>query len=358
MPYFYGKIMKDKINKLHPKRLYRNHIMRMAVLAGTASGLAYLTASLLPWIDAPIAAVFALVAIRPTFHASMKESFEQIIGTVLGALFGIVLVSLLGFNIFTLIMMIAVAFLLAWWMKLGDSGAVMMGITIILVTGPMSELVAIEARLAGVILGSLFAIVASYFILPGKPDERVIDSSIRLSKEAANVLNEIATRMSQRENKITLQESEQWLENIESLIIETNKIKSDAEDALAGAKWSPMLQRKEAEQALEHINNTDDIILIIYNIANDVYMAIEQNNLLPDTVAVNISSMLLSASKNLKEKANKNGYNNLDTVEVENFRAKKNKAIDSIKNIDDTQAIALGGSLIQDVTKLKRTLTK
>lgn len=350
--------MKDKITKLHPKHLYRNQIMRMAVLAATASGLAYLTASLIPWVDATIAAIFALVAIRPTFHASMKESFEQIIGTILGALFGIVLVSLLGFNIFTLIIMIAVVFLLAWWMKLGESGAVMMGITIILVTGPMSEVSAIEARLAGVILGSLFAIGASYFILPGKPDERVIDASMRISKQVSNILNEIAIRMGQRENKISLNESEAWLVRLETLIIESEKIKRDAEDAKAGSKWSPLLQRKEAEQALDHINDTVNIITIVYNIANDIYMAIEQDNRLPDSVAVNISSMLLSASNTLDEKVSKEGYNILNTTEVDNFKAKKNKAIDSIKNIDDTQAIALGGSLIQDVTKLKRTLTK
>lgn len=350
--------MKDKINKLHPKKLYRNHIMRMAVLAATASGLAYLTGSLFSWIDATIAAVFALVAIRPTFHASMKESFEQIIGTVLGALFGIVLVALLGFNIFTLIVMIAVTFLLAWWMKLGDSGAVMMGITIILVTGPMNNFGAIEARLAGVILGSIFAIVASYFILPGKPDERVIDASMRISKQVAGILNEIATRMGQRENKIVLQETETWLDNIESLISEAAKVKQEAEDAVAGSKWSPMLQRKEAEQALEHITDTENIIFTIYNIANDVAAAIEHDNRLPDTVAINISSMLLSASKNLEEKANRDGYNILDTIEIDNFKAKKNKAVESIKKIDDTQAITLGGSLIQDVTKIRKTLTK
>lgn len=350
--------MRKTLKQLSPKKLYRNHIMRVAVLASLAAGLAYLTASFIPWVDAPVAAIIALIAIKPTFHASMKESFEQIVGTVLGAIFGIILVSLLGFNIFTLIIMIFTAFLLSWWMKLGESGALTIGITLVLVTGPIAALGAIEARLAAVVLGSLFAIAASYFILPGKPDERVVDASMSLSRQTSNILKDIAIRMSERENKITFDEAYRWTERVERLIVEVGKVKQDAEDTVVGAKWSPLIQRKEAEKALEHITETENIIFIVYNIANDITVAIEQDNRLPDNVAVNISSMLLQASEGLQEKAENKGYNILDTAAVEKFKSKKEKAIDSIKNIDNTQAITLGGSLIQDATKLKKTLTK
>lgn len=346
--------MRKKLQRLHPKRLYRNQILRLATLSATSAGVAYLTASLVPWIDAYIAAVFALAAIKPTLHASMKESFQQIIGTVLGAVFGIILVALLGFNIFTLIIMVAVAFLIAWRLRLGETGAVMMGVTIILITGPINELQEIEARLAGVILGSLFAIVASYFMLPGKPNERVIEASMRLSKQATTLLNTIAYRMREREHKISINETEHWNETVEIIMNEVLTVKTEAEETVKGVKWSPLLKREEAAQALEHINNTENIVLIIRNIVNDINITISGGNRLPDTVAINISEVLLTTSEKLEEATNSEV--NLDTSELSKIENKKLKALDSIRNVDNTQAITLGGSLIQDASKLEETL--
>jgi uncharacterized membrane protein YgaE (UPF0421/DUF939 family) len=158
-----------KLKKINPRNLYRSHILRVGIFASLSSATAYTIAVFIPWVDAPVAAIIGLAALKPTFHATLRESFQQIMGTVIGAVFGLALVGLLGFNVFTLIIMITISFLVAWWLKLGEVGAITIGLTLILVTGPLSNLASIEARLFGVILGSLTAIVASYFILPGTP---------------------------------------------------------------------------------------------------------------------------------------------------------------------------------------------
>jgi hypothetical protein len=142
-------------------------------------------------------------------------------------------------------------------------------------------------------------------------------------------------------------------------------LRKDAEDAVEGSRWSPLIQKKEALEALRYVENTEQTTLTVYNICNDMANAIQQENLLPDTVAINISQMLLTAATGMKKKPAKKKRKKTATetgevpVDVsEEFIAKKNKAIDSIKNVDDTQAITLGGSLIQDATKLKKNIRK
>lgn len=354
-----------KLKKINPRNLYRSHILRVGIFASLSSATAYTIAVFLPWVDAPVAAIIGLAALKPTFHATLRESFQQIMGTVIGAVFGLALVGLLGFNVFTLIIMITISFLVAWWLKLGEVGAITIGLTLILVTGPLSNLASIEARLFGVILGSLTAIVASYFILPGTPQERTTDASLRISNEASSILKVMATRLGERENKISLEETTLWQGQLEALISQLVDLRKDAEDAVEGSRWSPLIQKKEALEALRYVENTEQTTLTVYNICNDMANAIQQEHLLPDAVAVNISQMLLTAATGMKKKPTKRRKKktSIETGEVpidvsEEFNAKKDKAIDSIKNVDDTQAITLGGSLIQDATKLKKNIRK
>lgn len=360
----YDSMVAKTLKKINPKNLYRSHILRVGIFASLSSATAYTIAVFLPWVDAPVAAIIGLAALKPTFHATLRESFQQIMGTVIGAVFGLALVGLLGFNVFTLIIMITISFLVAWWLKLGEVGAITIGLTLILVTGPLSNLASIEARLFGVILGSLTAIIASYFILPGTPQERTMDASLRISNEASAILKVMATRLGERDNKISLDETKEWKKLLEVLIAELMDLRKDAEDAVEGSRWSPLIQKKEALEALQYVENTEQTTLTVYNICNDMSSAIQQKNLLPDTVAINISQMLLTAATGIKKPTKKKKRKVVvDTGEVpvdvsEEFNAKKDKAIDSIKNVDDTQAITLGGSLIQDATKLKKNSRK
>jgi uncharacterized membrane protein YgaE (UPF0421/DUF939 family) len=71
---------------------------RLATLTTIAGTLAYFIGANLPMVSGISAAITAIVSVRHTFHDSVKESFFQILGVVIGSTVAFAAMRLVGFN--------------------------------------------------------------------------------------------------------------------------------------------------------------------------------------------------------------------------------------------------------------------
>lgn len=341
--------MLTRFKKLTPKQIYRNHLIRIAIFSALSVSLAYMIGSLIPVVDPIIAAITALIAIRPTFHASVRESWGQILGTFVGAAASLIIVSFTGFNIFTLAVMIVISFFIAWILKIGEEGAISIGVTVILVAGPLfGDYDSIEGRLFGVALGALCGLTASFFVTPGQPHRRALDASMVQVRRSSVLLHKIALRLA--EGSLDGKESEEWLAEVEDIVEKSEKARKEAEDAVKGAKWSPLLRKNETIDVLDEVLKNQEVVFTVKSICEDAIQSATSGKKFKGKVALTLSNMLLNTVANINEHIN-------ETDNIIYYDEVVTSEISTLKNLDDTQAIILGGSIARDATKIKQALS-
>jgi uncharacterized membrane protein YccC len=77
----------------------RRPFARLAALSSIGVTAAYALGSSLPHVNAQVAAITALVAARPTFHASVQEGLRQTLGLLLGAAFALLIITTVGIGV-------------------------------------------------------------------------------------------------------------------------------------------------------------------------------------------------------------------------------------------------------------------
>jgi uncharacterized membrane protein YgaE (UPF0421/DUF939 family) len=137
---------------------------RTAILASFAVVLAYTIGINSDFIAADIAAILALINVRATFHTAVRETAVQITATVIGGLIGFLAVQAYGFSIWIMAGLVLLSFAIGYLLRLGIDGSTIIGFTIIAVTSNSFSLETTEARIGGVITGTLIAALLSLFV--------------------------------------------------------------------------------------------------------------------------------------------------------------------------------------------------
>ena len=347
--------MSRKSLKSKVRSLYYNKTLRIAVLTGMASALAYLVASFVPLADPFIAAITGLVAVSPTFHNSIKNAFAELAGVVLGAVVGLYVISWLGFNLLTLGMLVSLAFILSWALRLGTTAAVPIGVTMILVSGPLLDnVVGIEGRILGVLIGAVMALIASYFVLPGQPHQRAVKDLQKQSLKAAELLSKVAKSLS--DGIIEAKYTSEWVALSHELTEDSKEFLDEAKDAVRGAKWSPMLSRKETAKAYKKAKNLNNIVTAVNNICEDLNRYVTENKEITPDFSKSLSSLLHTTAEKIVVEIDEANSHTGKIVLDSSLQSRKQDTLKTIKNIDETQAILLGGSIIGDATRIRESL--
>lgn len=353
-------MLKELSNKLNPTLLYRAYAVRVTVF-GTFSALtAFYLGSIIPHVSPYIAAIIALAAIKPTFHDTVRESIRQVVGTVVGALFGMVFVHFFGFNLLTLGTIIIISFITGWLLKLRAEGGITIAVTVILVTGPLfGDVENIVQRLFGVAIGAACALIASYLIIPSHPHKRILEDTYKQARAIAKLLRKIADRF--RLGKITLEEANIWLTNINTLMEEIQITREEIRSTLEDAKWSPLLRKSDVENVEDQVNITKANAHNVQSICEAIIKAKEKETTLPENISKEIGKMLYEASVAIKEQAKlASGKTNhtITSEQIKAIRSRRQKVATEIKNLNDTQMILLSGTILHETTNIKDTIEK
>lgn len=348
--------------KKNLRTVLRRDYTRLALLSASAASLTWLLASQLPWIDATIAALTCLISVKPTFHDTAAEGFRQVLGTMIGAVIGYGLVTTYGANAALMFGLVLLCFVLARYLKLGSDGAAVMGLTVILVMGPLDNLHAVETRLAGVVLGAVTALIPSLWVRPGKPHERALQAAIRLGGKSAALLTEISDHLTSHRGRIDTATAADWRDRADATLRSLLAIRTDAEDAVAASRWSPLMDRSSAEDVLEQVTIAISTARTVHTMCVDLVLASGENRALPSTVALNLAGVLSATAIAISEQAEAAAVNPAEqlfpTDEVlQELAEQRDETVDQLRSLDDTQPLLLAGSLLRDAEKIADTIT-
>ena len=336
------------------KKLYFNKVVRLSVLTGLSSAVAYLLASFIPLADPTVAAITGLVAMSPTLHNSIKNASAEIVGVVLGSIVGIFFIQLVGFNLLTLGVLIVLSYALSWVLGLKLEGAVPIGVTMILVCGPLlGNVVGVEGRALGVLIGAGCALIASYFVLPGQPHQRALKKIRKDAIEAAELLSRVSESL--YDSVLTPQQAYEWLKESQALTEDSKEHLDEAKDAVRGAKWSPMLSKRETARVYKKVKSLHKIIVSVNSICEDLKVYAE-NNKMSKKLGKQLSELLRTTCEHIIVETEDVDVKTGKLLLTNSLQSKNRETIEAVKSMDETQAIMLGGSIVRDVTRIRESL--
>lgn len=336
---------------------------RLAVLSSLAATLAYFIGSNTPQISGTTAAITAIISIRHTFHDSIRESFSQIVGVLVGGTVAFLFIQTIGFNWFVFMVSVFSTFITARLLKLGEEGAIAIAITVMLVIGQNSTETALgtlEQRFLGVLLGVSLAVVASYFIRKGTPHSRALRAGISQSLAMVNLLNRIAVKLALEPDSITRDMSRAWLVEAKKIVQDLVEITAQAENAVAGTGWSPILDRKETQAVLKQVQKTKITAETLVNICRELDLTFAGSDKLPENLAAALAGVLTATAHAINDQAEaaEERPSAVIAEDEDGFEAQRQNAISELRHLDETQPLLIGGSILRDAEKINDLLTE
>lgn len=335
---------------------------RLAVLSSIAATVAYFIGANSTLISGTTAAITALVSVRHTFHDSIRESATQIVGVLIGGTVAFLAIRLIGFNSFVVLFAVFSCFVTARLLKLGEEGAIALGITLILVIGPRTSsgaLETIEQRFLGVLLGVTLAIVVSYFVRKGTPQSRALRAGIEQSLAMANLLNRISIKLALESDSIDRSTSRGWLIEAKKIVEDLVEITEAAQSAVAGSEWSPIIDREEAKAVLRQVQKTKITAESVVSICRDLDLTIASSERLPESLAAAIAGVLTATAHAIHDQAEVAQEEPAAAIDEDQdgFEAQRQNAITEMRHLDETQPLLIGGSILRDAEKINDLLT-
>lgn len=345
------------------KTVREDAYVRLAILSTLAASISFAIGSVMTSVSAVTAAITALVSIKPTFHATAQEAVRQILGTIIGALLAFLLISFTGgFSAITLGIITGFCFLLAKLLKLGQNEAIVLAITIYLVAGFGMGTEAIEVRFLGVIFGSLIGLLASLYALPGTPTTRALDTTLEHADRLAEILNEISELITHPKTTKIQTKVTEYLEETQQILRDLETTQTETEEAVTGAKWSPMLRKEDAEHVLHQVKTTSSMARIIIGMCHDLLLAVENTEPLPPAIKENLSEVFSSLSEAISEatltvKDDPSASLSVESEPLANLAEASQQTVQQLRSLDETAPLLLGGSILKDSEKIEKLLT-
>lgn len=343
------------------RKVYNRYAVRVTVLSTLSALVAYNVAVVFQeWVSPTIAGVLSLTAIKSTFHDTVQESIKQVVGTTVGALVGMFFISWFGFNSLTLAIIIVFAFILGWLLRLKAEGGLVIAAMVLLVNGPLlNDFQNIEQRIAGVLLGSLCALIASMFIIPANPHKVILKSSVDASRETYRLMKSISRKFSSFE-VIKMKEAKLWLANINYILSDINVDREKIDVIFTDAKWSPLLSKQDVENVVRQVKIVKRNAEALRSIIDSIVHHLDNGIIMQEKVSKDIGKLLFETAEAIK-KQNKLAVDVpaefLDVEDVSMMNERKSKVANEMKKIDDTETLLLSGTLLHEVTKIRNSIT-
>lgn len=340
--------------------LFRLYSLRLVVIATLATFSAYSLANLAPeWISPTVAGIIALTGMKPTLHDTVRETIRQVVGTTVGAFLGLLLINWLGFNSFTLLVIVAIGLLVGVILNMDMQGTLTISATVLLVAGPLlGSIDNVEERIAGVALGAVFAFIGSILLTRRNPHKQILEELVKIGRVNSKLVLEISNVFQEGEH--TIETANAWLEQIEGNIKKLADLRDRIQTVYQDARWSPLLKKAEIKKVRHQAFIMKQTAENIRSIVQAIINSLEHDVVLPTKASNVFGSLLREIGEAVKEQSkiaatNPSGNISLEREQV--LREKRKKVANEIRKMDDTRAIMLGGSLIHEATNIKDALT-
>lgn len=214
---------------------------RIAVATSVAAFLSYVVAHTLPFASAAVpAAITAVVATQASFHQATKGAFIQVIGALLGAAVALGIVSVIGSSALTILLLVVLCFVVARLLHVASPDesplvAAALAVTVILVIGTnLTTELAVE-RFVGIVIGAIFAVIASFVASPTKATRDLEDTADGIQVNLGLLLEKIATELRANPDAGTVRA---WFDQAVELRNQVLGLAAGLEDLKKNRRWS------------------------------------------------------------------------------------------------------------------------
>ena len=321
---------------------------RLAVLTSLAAFFAYLVSDAIPYAAPVPAAITAVIATRVAFHHATKEIFIQLLGALVGAAVALAIVSVIGSGAVVILLLVALSFVMARVMQYSiphESPAVAasLAVTVILVVGShLTTEIAIE-RFTGVMIGALFALVASFLASPTRDTQKLAAGLNAIQIQLAEVLARIARDL---RGEPTTEDAAAWHDQAVELRNQVLGLSVQYEDLAKHSKWSPRINSVDLSSLKELLRANQVMSARVLNIANDLRSATRSN------LNTQIPQAALSPLADLLELAATNLATDDPTQSIGVTAAHQ-----AVRGADMTAQIALIGGIVSHVNQINKAST-
>jgi hypothetical protein len=202
-------------------------------------------------------------------------------------------------------------------------------VTALIVIGPgLDQNLAIH-RLGSTLIGAGVAIAFSYFSHAKTPAGRTLDQLTNLGKKISALFLTMSNELNQGLNQTN---ASQWLTQARLLVEEIPKLKAQALEAKAYARWSPLEEVDEAEDLYLKAVALEHIVVQIRTIARTLFDLSVEKTLLSSSQQ-EISKALLVAGNNMKRK--------VEVIKTEDLFSATHEIADELRKAASDLATAL-----------------
>ena len=329
--------------------------VRQVAVAAFAAGVAWQVGDLVIKNGGVVAAIVCSLSIRISLYKSVREGFGQIVGTAIGAVVALLSVWAFGVGLISVSITVVLCSVVARGLHLGEVASVNVPVTALIVIGPgLSESTA-ENRLLSTLIGAGIAIVFSYFSHAKTPAGRTIDQISTLAQKSAKLLAEMSEGVAAG---FTQDDAGKWLAKGRLLIEEIPKVRAQALEAKAHARWFPTADDQLAEELYTRGVAIEHTVVQVRTIARTLFDAAVDGGV-PAGIQRQIAQGLSAASYAISSKAENEEAGEMLVDEADELRLAgqtlAEQLIEESDNVDHEQ-LARSISLVTNLERIADSL--
>lgn len=312
--------------------------------------------SLLVGLTSPVAAaVAALLTVALSLNRSLRTGMSLVVATAVALVLAFALYQFWGIHVWTAGVIVAASLVIGRVMRLGAEGSLQIPATALFVyvlgEGLTDEV--IINRILATLLGVGIGVVFSFIAHPERPEERITETLAELGRRLGDLLVVMGDAT---EERATRRQAAEWLTEARRLSLAVQEVGSEIDELGLGRRLAVGQERAMGRALLDQYSLLKHTCGHVNDIARGIFDATSRGSvMLPQGVATLLSSTgaALSIHADALPRTIDDGdpatgmLRALEIVEVERVRS-----VASIKELDDTGAMLLGGALVTEVDRM------
>ena len=317
-------------------------------------------AALLLGISAPVpAAAGAVITVALSLNRSLRTGLSLVGATAVALLVAFALYQWWGLHVWTVGVLVVVSLVIGRLMRLGPEGSLQIPVTALFVyfMGEALTDEVIITRIVATLLGVAIGLVFSFVAHPERPEERMTEKLSELGGRLGALLVAMGHVSG---DQLTRRQATEWLTEARTLAVETRHVGEEIEELGLGRRFSVGSERAVGRAIVEQYALLQQTSDHVNSIARGLFDATSRGAVrLPEGMGQMLSSTgeALSVHADSLERAMVDGdpatgvLAALEVVEEE-----RSRSVADLKEIDDTGALLLGGSLLSEVDQMAKRL--
>jgi len=305
------------------------------------------------------AAAGAVITVALSLNRSLRSGLSLVGATAAALIVAFALYQWWGLHVWTVGVLVIVSLVIGRLMRLGPEGALQIPVTALFlyIMGEALTDDLIISRIVATLLGVAVGLVFSMVAHPELPEERMTE---RLSDLGVR-LGELLVAMGQvSDRRVTRRQSTEWLTEARELGVETRRIGEELDELGLGRRFSLGSERAVGRAIRDQYHLIQQTSDHVNAIARGLFDATSEGSVrLLQGVGQMLSSTgtAVTAHADAMDRAIAEGDPATGVIEaLEAVEEDRTRSVEELKGTDDTNALVLGGALVNEVDRMAKRL--